>query len=97
MPELSREFLGLDHHLLGPTREDLDAQRDVVAVLLEKADDPLDVRLKIALFLPRQEGGVGRDPAGEAALQGLFDLDEIGRVDEDFHELLRTRSNRFIR
>ena len=28
---------------------------------------------------------------------GLFDLDEIGRVDEDFHELLRALSNRFIR
>src|SRR2546428_1351661 len=91
--EVPDEILGLGDPLVGPGREDLDTQRDVVAVLLEQADDLLDVLPEIALLLLGEDGGVGGDAGRESARQRFLDLDQVRRVDEDLHHGPPLRGN----
>src|SRR5688572_14472164 len=82
---MTDELFSLSDHLLRLRREDLNAQRDLVPMLLEQTDDLPDVIAKILPLLPGDQRRVRGDARHEAPFERLLDLGEVRRIDEDHH------------
>src|SRR5262249_30218797 len=81
--EGGRERLGLADHVVRTRREHFHAEREVAAVLLEQRNDLLNPLREVpALFFCNQRR-VRRDATGDASLERIGDVLEVGRIHEE--------------
>src|SRR5207245_3713465 len=86
--KLGYELARLLHHRLRVGAEDLDAQGNLAVVAFAQLDDAFDMQFEVGAVLFRHDRRIGRDSGRETAPQRLLDLDQICRINEDFHSTL---------
>src|SRR5712692_7010193 len=92
--KLSNELGCLLHHRLRVGGEDLYAQGNLAVIAFAQFDDALDMQFEIGAILFGHERRIGRDSGRKTAPQRLFNLDQICRINEDFHSTLPGFSSR---
>jgi hypothetical protein len=68
--------------------EDLYAQGNLAVIAFAQFDDALDMQFEIGAVLFGHERRIGRDSGRKTAPERLFNLDQICRINEDFHSTL---------
>src|SRR5229473_6117503 len=92
--KLSNELGCLLHHRLRVGGEDLYAQGNLAVIAFAQFDDALDMQFEIGAILFGHNRRIGRDSGRKTAPQRLFNLDQICRINEDFHSTLPGFSSR---